>query len=457
MVGKNRGKAVQFFKDAAFLVGLGILCICLNHILIRKTNAAKYRTFFEQAEDLDVLFFGTSHAMDSIFPMELWNDYGIASFNLAESSNSLATTYWIIRNALNHANPKMVVVDISKMESNRKIARVSYQSVSLGRFPLSADKVRAMYDLFNDKEAKDETGVSCYERRWELLCPFLAYHSRWTELSKSDFKRTGSSLQKGANYIINVAKPVEHQMISEDQVLGEDTVGQDYLRRIIELCQSRDIDILLTYVPFPASEKKQVSGNTARVIAEEYGIDYIDFVRLDNVVDYTTDLFDSTSHLNPSGARKVTRYLGEYITTHYDVPDRREDERYQQWDKDYDTYVDYKIKRLKKQDSIDKYLMLLSDEGFESCVYVKEGSPILEDERLVRLLYNIFPYEASELRPAGEGYLSIGHAKDASLDGWNEEEGQKEPDMRVVVEDKHSGETIDQTSWYAGASSIEKK
>ncbi len=454
---KNKGRIAQLSRNVVFLAGLGFLCVCLNYIFIKKDNASKYHTFYEQREDFDVLFFGTSHVEDGVFPMELWKDYGITSYNLGGSGNSVPTNYWILVNALDYANPDLVVVDVANVSFDVKINSISWQQVCMDQFPLSMNKVRAMYDLFDDKEALDKDGVLCYERRWEMLFPFMAYHSRWTDLHRSDFRRKGNSSQKGAKYKIRVAEPAKRPMISEDEVLEKETLGLVYLRKIIELCQSRDIDVLLTFLPFPAMPERQKGANSTSKIAKEYGVHYIDFVRMGNVVDYTTDLFDSTSHLNPSGARKVTRYLGEYIATHYDVPDRRKDEQYRQWDKDYDTYVNYKIKYLKKQDSIEKYLMLLSDEGFESCVYVRKDSPILEDERLVKLLHNISPYEVSELRPAGDGYLSIGDDKGTSLDGWNEEEGQKEPDMRVVVEDKYSGETIDQTSWYAGASGIEKK
>ena len=39
---------------------------------------------------------------------------------------------------------------------------------------------------------------------------------------------------------------------------------------------------------------------------------------MDQVADYATDCFDAHEHLNPSGARKVSDYLGRYVTEHYD-------------------------------------------------------------------------------------------------------------------------------------------
>jgi hypothetical protein len=60
----------------------------------RKASDFKYANFFEQDEDFDVLFFGTSHVINGIFPMELWNDYGIVSYNFGGHGNEIATSYW---------------------------------------------------------------------------------------------------------------------------------------------------------------------------------------------------------------------------------------------------------------------------------------------------------------------------------------------------------------------------
>jgi hypothetical protein len=60
----------------------------------RKASDFKYANFFEQDEDFDVLFFGTSHVINGIFPMELWNEYGIVSYNFGGHGNEIATSYW---------------------------------------------------------------------------------------------------------------------------------------------------------------------------------------------------------------------------------------------------------------------------------------------------------------------------------------------------------------------------
>ena len=53
----------------------------LTDLMESKASEIKYADFFDQDEDFDVLFMGTSHAVLGVFPMELWNDYGIISYN----------------------------------------------------------------------------------------------------------------------------------------------------------------------------------------------------------------------------------------------------------------------------------------------------------------------------------------------------------------------------------------
>ena len=67
-----------------------------------------------------VLFFGTSHVNNAVFPMELWKDYGITAYNFGGHANAIATSYWVMKNALDYTHPKLVVFDCLGMTSNTK-------------------------------------------------------------------------------------------------------------------------------------------------------------------------------------------------------------------------------------------------------------------------------------------------------------------------------------------------
>lgn len=371
-----------------------LLFLCLLALLIgkvastveRKDSYTKYMDFYEQDESFDVLFLGTSHVLRGIFPMELWNEYGIVSYNMSNHAETLAETYWVLKNSLNYTNPKLVVVDLYKIALNEKISQdeetgellKGYLHDYLDSVPLSVTKIQAVMDLLPRED-------------WmEFLFDFSMYHERWKDLGQTDFVLDRSS-EKGAEAYAAIAGADEPAVVASDRRIEEDTTGKKYLRKMIELCQEKGIEILLTYIPYGGiSEEKRMWANSGYTIAQEYGIAYANLLDVDGFLNYDIDCSDSDSHLNVSGGRKVTEYLGAYIRTNYDcVPDRRTDETYEKWYADYQSYMEEKIDDLSAEGDIQKYLLLLHDQSLSCCYYIRQGSEIYEDELLMELLCNI--------------------------------------------------------------------
>ena len=67
------------------------------------------------------------------------------------------------------------------------------------------------------------------------------------------------------------------------------------------------------YVPYTMPEGHQRVANWGYVAAERNDIPYLNFVYEDLKIDYATDCADEGHHLNASGARKLTDYLGDGI------------------------------------------------------------------------------------------------------------------------------------------------
>ena len=47
-----------------------------------------------------------------------------------------------------------------------------------------------------------------------------------------------------------------------------------------------------------------------------------------------TDSRDGGNHLNYSGAKKISVWLGDYLAKDYQLEDHRKDSRYQRWQQD---------------------------------------------------------------------------------------------------------------------------
>ena len=358
--------------SCCMVIGLTIsLLSCMSPVCERKASKEKYKDFFSQQGDFDVLFLGTSHVLYGIFFFLLWDDFGIISYNMATHSNTMPINYWALKNALDYTTPKLVVVDCYNIFNDHKMSgNFSHTHLMFDAFPLSKTKIETVNDLVDKNELqRDNDGES--PSKLGLLWDFSVYHSRWNQLTREDFF-VKYNPEKGAGHLIGVYPG--RLVKNEEYAFINDTLGQQYLHKIIRECQERNIEVLLTYISFPASKEEQDRAHNISRIAEQYQVEYINFFDL-NVVDYATDYYDNAeanSHVNVSGAKKVTKYLGEIIQKKYHISDQRGNPIYAHWYDDYERYTIEKNGWLLSQEQLDNYLMLLYDKQYDVIMEVKD-------------------------------------------------------------------------------------
>lgn len=371
----NKNRKIKTVIGCIITLGITIMLLWYStNLMERKESDLKYTSFFKQEADFDVLFLGTSHVINGIFPMELWNDYGIVSYNFGGHGSRLATSYWVMENVFDYTSPQLIVVDCYMLSATDKIVP-DFTHTQFDAFPLSKTKVNAVIDLLEDETEEEETEAGNNEEvsQIELLWDYTIYHSRWSELEKEDFKLEFEK-EKGAESRIAVRVPNEVTKIPVENKMEKDTISVVYLEKIIKDCQNRGIDVLLVYLPIPAGEKEQKEANQVYDIAEQYGVNYINFLDID-IINEKTDYYDVIGHLNPSGAKKVTDYLGQYIMEHYSISDQRGNIAYSDWYIDYADYAEYKISNLRGIESLDNYLMLLADKNYS--IVIEVNNPII--------------------------------------------------------------------------------
>lgn len=360
-----------------------VLCAALGvtSYILRKDEAyAKNQEFYEEDDTYDVLFFGSSHSVMGVLPMELWNDYGITSYNLSNGGQRLAVDYWLLKEALEHQTPSLVVIDTytTNVDAKYDDSLISSIHESLDSMPLSKTKIEAVYDTFPE------------ENRAEFLVPFSVYHNRWESISQESFQKT-KSYQKGAYengaLATLLVTPMERMDTTIDtSVEVPETVNLEYLRKSIELCREKDIPVLLIMTPHNEETYFDECVNAANMVASEYNVPFINGLWLD-VIDTQTDLRDA-GHLNGSGARKWTDYLGAYITENYGIADKRADEAYAAWNSDYVNYTYYKLDCLENAIGLNSYMITLQDDAFNYGVYVPANAEAFSDEQFWLMMKN---------------------------------------------------------------------
>ena len=397
---------------AIFAVLLIMAILKCADVLEYKEAREKYTPFFEADTNFDVIFLGTSHMYNHVLPMEMWNDYGIASYNWGYSNCTPAENYYLIQDIVKYTSPKVVVMDVYGLveyegynNGKYRTDRIEQQHVQFDSFPIwSASKYRASKDVFDD-----------YANNIDFVWNFIMYHNRWTELGQRDFKYDIKT-EKGARFLTGLGTAT-FSPIPENEKTTIDSICLPYYLKTIEFCQERGIEVLCVYIPFAANEEQQKVANSIGDIVKEYpNCRYVNMLTKD-VLDFNTDITFDNVHLNYSGAVKVTEWLGQYLNSNYTLKDYRDD---LSWEKDFLLYKEYKRTVLKSETSLASYLVQLKDDYLvEAEIY---DSGVFESNRIKALFDNagIIPK-----------YLERDTDKCA----------------RLVIKDKDTNEIIDDTSF----------
>lgn len=325
---------IGIVKVATFLLIFVMLFHEATDLFRTKVNIEAVKPIYGLPKNsVDVLLLGTSHMAKTISPMDLWNDYGITSFNGGTDSQAIAVSYFMLRNFLSVQYPKVVVLEIFFVyEAQITANREQRLHCFVDNAPFSLDISDAIETLIEDEHDKTEYYLN-----------FYTFHNRWKELSKSDFKPP-QGWNKGSltvNYIDH-SVPGIPSIVSESETQKPPEIPVEYLYKIIELCREKDIPLIFMVQPCSINASIQKMMNyVCNVAAEEEGVPYINFFYLMDEIgfDFTEDMAE-WSHVNYSGAKKLTSYLGEYLQTNYNLQDHRtEPEIADLWNKDYETFA----------------------------------------------------------------------------------------------------------------------
>lgn len=339
---------------------LFLLCLTLlfaNRILQYKAGTDKYKDFYKEKEPFDVLFFGSSRVLDSFQPMELWDDYKIRSYNMAQHGEGLGRDYWQLKNALEHKKTRLVVMDISAYYALYAIDPTNDEQKGglhkqLDHMPLSLTKLKAIWELAPSKS------------RAEYVFPFIMYHSRWNGVSLYDFTYNRyKDSRKGAearNDVLYLQRPVWDESICEESFPFENTK----ITEIVDLCNKYDTKLLFVNIPHEFEADRIGMLNWLSDYLESRGIDYINYQKDEDFLDYSIDLADE-KHLNIAGSLKLTDDFGRYFVENYGVF-VTDDKTKEQWDEvlaDYKANKDFQVQLANTLDEL--FAATYADDDYE--------------------------------------------------------------------------------------------
>lgn len=303
----------SILRAAGFLLGLLILLLAMSVVFNRKSFANVYdresverkinEVDAEKDNSLEVLFCGDSECYSSFCPMLLFSEFGHTSYVCGTSAQRLCDTYTILEEAFKTQSPKVVVIETN-----------------------------CLYRGADSSEDSKDGVLNFLTNRLSVF----AYHSDWKNFvsnvtgngtgKKENDKLKGFIVRNSVNPYTGGCYMVECQ--DEEQFPSD---SYTYMDKIQKLCSENNAKLLLVSTPSPKNWT-YARHNSVKNWADKSQVAYLD-LNLQNSLnmDWNTDTKDGGDHVNYAGAKKVTRYIGEYLSKTCGLPDLREEQDYEDW------------------------------------------------------------------------------------------------------------------------------
>lgn len=323
-----------------FLIALAAVVLSLDSSLklVQEDNiCARYYRY--PRDTFDVVFLGASLVLYGIYPMELYDEYGMASYSLSTGNQSLKASYLLAKEAIEKDHPKLIVLDCGRAKEDEEYLKPQYLHYITDTMPYwSINRFNMITELI--EEGQD---------RKPFLFPLIAYHSRWQDFTFEDALPQTKEKVYGAKVASWTRKSsVSFKKASISQGVMTET-SRNYIQKTIDLCRQNDTEILLITMPvmgdnqFFAQEGYNLRASAAlevEQLAKKNGVLFANyFEKAEKLgLDPVTESTDG-EHLNRWGAGKFTKILGDFISSHYEIPDRRGTGGvYKKIEKDLDAY-----------------------------------------------------------------------------------------------------------------------
>lgn len=324
----SRFKELAGFFARAILFGVLALLLLTyaNYVLTPKHDygiCSMVNLYRQEPDSIDVLAVGTSLVYAGVNTNVLWEEYGIAAYDLCSAEQPFWVSYYTIREALKTQHPKVILLDA-------KASTYTLDYSRRGRTILSTYGIAGLDNRIGAMLACVETP----EEAVGFILGLPEVHGNYRNLEANDFRLPPDNGGRGDAWkgFIEVDGVEAHQkpsLVYNSVKRNMNDRQEEYARKIFELAQEEEIELMLLGLPNPDYANDHMYYNSLWALAAEYGITGINYndPSLRFGLRYSSDFAD-WQHLNVKGSVTFSRKLGADLIERYDLPDRRDDPRY---------------------------------------------------------------------------------------------------------------------------------
>lgn len=310
-------KATVCIRTISFCLTFCLLFSLVTQIMKDKRCEGEYdvtnkvKGFYREPENsLDFVFVGSSQLYAHVAPAVLYRDYGITSYDFAANEQPLWISYYYIKEALKHQQPKAVVLEVFTIYGD-DYEEEGVNHVNLDDLPWSINKVHAILD-----------GVP-RELQYSYFFELAKYHSTWSGFYEGKYVYTFQNpvnVNKGYSPFIvygEYKEGAEEEVVRCKECAAIPKRAEKWILKIIELCRKEDVELIFLKTP-NGNRERQMLYNSLEALSKEQKVP---FLNLNTVL-------DGEAHVNVLQAERISRYIGEYLWKRYEyeLNDKRADE-----------------------------------------------------------------------------------------------------------------------------------
>lgn len=378
-----------------FLLLLTISLYWINQVLKPKyiyknsswPTTSTYNQFYKMKENsIDVLFLGSSVAVNGFSPQEIYNTYGIRSYNLGSEQQSIFLSYYWLKEALRFQSPKAVVLD-TKFLFQRHPENPINTSEGLTRKcldPMKWSKVKAEAVSALCRLDETQSELSYYFTN-------IRFHSRWSYLNETDVL-TGESQYaelKGYSALESYGSETFETYTSGgdgETMASAPAVMKESLDKITALCKEQGISLIL--VSLPGNAMNDGVHNMLTAYSLENQVDYYNFCEKEMYESIGAKLprENVVGHENLWGSIKMSNFMGAMLRDSYGIPSV-EDEQYEETKAFYE-HIKKNCELSHVSDILD-YLKLIRDDQYTVFLSVRNDASTGLTEEITQQLQTL--------------------------------------------------------------------
>jgi len=266
------------------------------------------REYYSDSHQNDLLIVGDCEVYENISPVTLWEEFGIPSFIRGNAQQLMWHAWAMLEDALRYETPKVVLLSVLAMMYGQP-QKETYNRMALDGMRWS----RTKYEAIRASMLPEESFAS-------YVLPLLRFHSRWSELDRTDLQYYFTKRQVGiAGFVMRSdSKPVPPGWISDPILRPNYDFGPkawESLGKITTLCKEKNIQLVLFKAPSLTPHWYDEWDAQIVQYAQKHDLPYLNALdKLDEIgLDFEVDTYDMGLHLNRQGAEKMARYLGGYL------------------------------------------------------------------------------------------------------------------------------------------------